>query len=428
MRDYTFPYRKHRALREKPKKKPMANKHCKVKNGKVGRGVKHANYILGQDKFAVKGKEQVVFSASENMPSFAVDNPMDFWKSADEFERANGRVYKEIEFSIPREITDRTEQIQFASEFVKATIGQNHPVTFAIHNAKAEDGQPNLHCHAMFSTRENDGIERSAEQYFKRAAAPYRHRVTKQMVEADPSKGGAKKTREMDSKEFVQDVRSTYEAQVQKTLLAHGHADLAKSFSMKSNQARGLGEAEPRIGPVHARSQLNHGRDILKATVEVIREIRSVVAERAKKPKPLSRYHPHHPQQIEARKAEAEALLKASSVPLIPAQRTEEQKPEIQERTETRLDAFLDTKTYKSTSGQEYSIIGLAKEGSSIYGTVVGSVKLQEGDYTIIHKGRLLVELVKGIVAEIGAKVEGVVREGRLALNKSPEKDRGLGR
>ena len=406
----------------------MANKHCSVKNGKVGRGVKHANYILGQDKFEEKGKGEVVFFGSQNMPSFAVDNPMDFWKAADEFERANGRVYKEIEFSIPREIVGLAEQSQFAMEFISAAVGEDHPTSFAFHNIKSKDGQPNVHCHTMFSERENDGIERSAEQYFKRASSAYRHRSTGQMVEGDPSKGGAKKDRAMNAKEFVQGVRNAYETQVKKSLLVHGHADLAKSFSMKSNQARGLGEAEPRIGPVHARSQLNHGRDILKATVEVIREIRSVVAERAKKPKPLSRYHPHHPQQIEARKAEAEALLKASSVPLIPAQRTEEQKPEIQERTETRLDAFLDTKTYKSTSGQEYSIIGLAKEGSSIYGTVVGSVKLQEGDYTIIHKGRLLVELVKGIVAEIGAKVEGVVREGRLALNKSPEKDRGLGR
>ena len=79
-------------------KKPMANKHCKVKNGKVGRGVKHANYILGQDKFEEKGKGEVVFFGSQNMPSFAIKNPMDFWKAADEFERKNGRVYKEIEF------------------------------------------------------------------------------------------------------------------------------------------------------------------------------------------------------------------------------------------------------------------------------------------------------------------------------------------
>lgn len=250
------------------------------------------------------------------------------------------------------------------------------------------------------------------------------------MVEADPSKGGAKKTRQMDSKEFVQDVRNTYEAQVKKTLLAHGHAELAKTFSMKSNQVLGLGEAEPRIGPIHPRAHVNHNREMLSTTVEVIREVRALLAQRIKKEKPLSRYHPDHPLQVAARKAETEAT------PIQPttARIAEEpkavvaSKPEIKERTETRLDAFLDTKTYKSIDGKEYSILGLAKDGSSIYGTVVGSVKLQEGDYTLVHKGRLLVELVKGIVAEIGAKIEGVIRDGRMVHKKTPEKDVGLGR
>jgi hypothetical protein len=360
----------------------MANKHCSVKNGKVGRGVKHANYILGQDKFADKGKEQVVFTASENMPNFALENPLDFWAAADQFERANGRVYKEIEFSIPREITEREAQIKFASEFVQATIGQNHPVTLSIHVAIAGDGKPNTHCHAMFSTRENDGIERSAEQYFKRAAAPYRHRVTKEMVEADPSKGGAKKNREMDSKDFVQGVRNTYESQVQKSLFELGHVDQAKAFSMKSNQALGLGEAEPKVGPIHPRSHINRGREMLKATVEVIRNVRAIIAKRPKEP----------------------------------------------ERTETTVEAFLEGNTYKSTDGMEYSILGHVKDGQGVYGRVVGHEKFKEGDYTLIHVGRGFVKLVSGIVAEMGAKVDGILRNNSLEKRAQREQDNGLGR
>ncbi|MGK3295870.1 hypothetical protein ACSLNR_28170, partial [Escherichia coli] len=40
-----------------------------------------------------------------NMPEWARDNPSHFWQAADQFERANGSTYRELEIALPRELT-----------------------------------------------------------------------------------------------------------------------------------------------------------------------------------------------------------------------------------------------------------------------------------------------------------------------------------
>ena len=61
----------------------------------------------------------------------------------------------------------------------RLTEGERLPYTLAIHRGDGE----NPHAHLMFSERANDGIERSAEQWFRR---------TKR---SEPEKGGARKSR-----------------------------------------------------------------------------------------------------------------------------------------------------------------------------------------------------------------------------------------
>ncbi|MGK3681354.1 hypothetical protein ACSLOD_28105, partial [Escherichia coli] len=36
---------------------------------------------------------------------WARDNPSHFWQAADQFERANGSTYRELEIALPRELT-----------------------------------------------------------------------------------------------------------------------------------------------------------------------------------------------------------------------------------------------------------------------------------------------------------------------------------
>ena len=36
------------------------------------------------------------------MPEWAEENPRSYWEAADEYERANGRLYREIQFALPK--------------------------------------------------------------------------------------------------------------------------------------------------------------------------------------------------------------------------------------------------------------------------------------------------------------------------------------
>lgn len=246
----------------------MAISHCSVRRGLAGKGASHALYVQGEGRYGER--DDVKHIEHGNMPSFAAANPMAFWQAADAHERANGRAYTELQYAVPRELTEEKDQIRFARRMADGIVGVTHPYTLAMHDSEAADGQRNVHVHLMFSERQLDRIERGPEQFFKRAAAPYRHRVTKEMMPADPAKGGAAKNRAMNAKTFVTDVRERYERVVNATLERLG---VDYRISMKANSRL---EPEPKLGPAHPRADFNAARD---ARLERVRELRAARAE-----------------------------------------------------------------------------------------------------------------------------------------------------
>ena len=52
----------------------------------------------------------------ENMPEWAEDDPRSYWEAADEHERVNGRLFREVEFALPRELNEG-DQVELAREF-----------------------------------------------------------------------------------------------------------------------------------------------------------------------------------------------------------------------------------------------------------------------------------------------------------------------
>ncbi len=90
-----------------------------------------------------------------------------FWKSADKNERINGRIYTELEISLPREL-NKEQREELVQEFVDKTLGKNFTYFYAIHSPLASDGEQNPHIHLMFSERKLDGIDRDEVQHFKR--------------------------------------------------------------------------------------------------------------------------------------------------------------------------------------------------------------------------------------------------------------------
>ena len=147
----------------------MALAHLHNKVGKVGYAASHSDYIqrIGKYKNSIKNREVVEAIGYGNMPLWAVHDPSIFWQSSDAFERKNGTSYREIEASLPRELTP-DQRKDLVEDFIKNELGLNHAYTYAIHCPEALDKKDQPHFHLQFSERINDHIARDPAQYFKR--------------------------------------------------------------------------------------------------------------------------------------------------------------------------------------------------------------------------------------------------------------------
>ena len=88
------------------------------------------------------------------MPEWAQDDPRAYWRAADEHERANGSLYREVEFALPKELSADERKalaVGFASQLADAAEAGKLPYTLAIHKG-GEDGK-NPHAHLMISVK-----------------------------------------------------------------------------------------------------------------------------------------------------------------------------------------------------------------------------------------------------------------------------------
>ena len=165
-----------------------AKKAIKTRSGKIKDGATAKNrfhYITRTSHFKnykESVSEQIEFVKSGNMPSFAEGKPAEFWQAADVFERSNGRTCSSLVVALPKEL-NQAQRIELAEAFITEFADRyRFPFSCAIHNhAGSIAGIEQPHLHLMYSERHVDGIDRSAEQFFKR----YNPK--------DPQKGGAQK-------------------------------------------------------------------------------------------------------------------------------------------------------------------------------------------------------------------------------------------
>ena len=146
----------------------MAVFHLKVSVGSRAGGQlarAKADYIEREGRYE-RDREELEHRESDNMPEWAKEDPRSYWEAADEHERANGSLFREIQFALPRELNEQ-ERRELASGFARRlTEGERLPYTLAIHRG-GPDGE-NPHAHLMVSERGLDGHERSREQWFRR--------------------------------------------------------------------------------------------------------------------------------------------------------------------------------------------------------------------------------------------------------------------
>jgi hypothetical protein len=171
-------------------------------------------------------KEELVHAESGNMPAWAEKNPALYWQSADLYERANGRLFQQVEIALPVELSGE-EQIQLAQEFalaLSATEAGPLPYSFAVHRGKGE----NPHAHIIVSERVCDGHDRAPETWFKRAAD------TKKQT---PELGGAKKSAAFQPREWLGEVRELWATRANDALKLAGKEE---RIDHRSYAARGI--------------------------------------------------------------------------------------------------------------------------------------------------------------------------------------------
>ena len=190
----------------------MAIYHLNVKIGTKDKGHSAGQkcaYITRTENFAKKA-EECAYSASGNMPKWPKTNPRQdpahYWKAADLYERDNGRLFREAEFALPRELNLEQQKAlchAFSERLSTLDKGEKLPYTFAIHTDKDNH---NPHCHLMISERVNDGIPRNASTWFKRANPK------------EPKKGGAVKTQELNGKQWLEPTRQLWAQMANETM------------------------------------------------------------------------------------------------------------------------------------------------------------------------------------------------------------------
>jgi hypothetical protein len=176
--------------------------HVSFRSGSRGggacAGAAHA-YITRTEEYDDPERDTAVHTESDHMPSWAQDDPRDYWDAADLFERANGRLYLSADFALPRDL-EPEDQIALAHAFAQElTADERLPYTLAVHAGHDADGREhNPHAHLMVSERRNDGVERSREQWFRRANS------------AHPDRGGASKSRTFHGREWMEHARERW--------------------------------------------------------------------------------------------------------------------------------------------------------------------------------------------------------------------------
>lgn len=190
----------------------MASYHCSVKVGGKGKAAAHAQYIAREGKYSgYEQYEDLEATGRGNMPAWAEHNPAHFWAAADQFERANGATYREIEVALPRELTP-DQRRELIEDFIGQELGDRHAYQWAIHcPAAAIEGGEQPHAHIMYSERTVDSIHRDPALYFKRYNAKA------------PERGGCRKD-SAGTQERLQATRERWATIQNAHLERHGHA------------------------------------------------------------------------------------------------------------------------------------------------------------------------------------------------------------
>ena len=206
--------------------------HCNVKTGTRTSGQSAAakyDYISRDGKYAKAGRKEVVHLESGCMPAFASSDARLYWAAADSHERSNGRLFRSLTAALPNTL-DASARLELSRRFAAQVTGGELPYTLALHAGRSKKAgvADNPHLHLVFSERVNDGVERGAEQWFRRASPK----------KVDPASGGARKTERTKPRSWLEETRSAWAGEMNLAFERAGVDDRATSESHATQLAR----------------------------------------------------------------------------------------------------------------------------------------------------------------------------------------------
>jgi MobA/MobL family len=115
--------------------------HLSFRSGSRGRGASGAaahDYVTREGEYDDENRDPAIYTESDHMPSWAEEDPREYWDAADLYERANGRLYVSADFALPRELSVE-DQIELARDFAHdLTDEEQLPYTLAIHEGRTK--------------------------------------------------------------------------------------------------------------------------------------------------------------------------------------------------------------------------------------------------------------------------------------------------
>jgi hypothetical protein len=245
-----------------------------LKCGKKGGAERHSKYIAREGTEQPVGRrgakrpaktERLEATGHGNMPWWAARDPSELWRASDVYERVNGTTYREMVISLPRELSP-AQWRSLTQIWISQELGELHAYQWAIRVAYASDGLEQPYVHLMLCERRNDGIDRGAQQYFKRYNGE------------NPERGGARKGyldvvaavgtgRHKARIEQLKALRGRWEVVCNRALELAGRPE---RIDMRSNAERGL---EQPVERKHSASGWRHPD--APAGIRVLREGRA---------------------------------------------------------------------------------------------------------------------------------------------------------
>ena len=246
----------------------MASYHLRVKDdtksgGKRISAKKHVDYILREDgkshadyinrEGAQSDRNDCVFKGS-HLPKWAKGSAQKFFSAATRYEDKGNCHYKEIELSLPNELT-LEQNLEIVDRFIAEHLS-SHYYAYAIHEKTGElSGERHPHVHIMFSERLIDDVERTSERpackYFRRAAKPLR---SEQVASFERRRQhGAPKDKKWHSKKFFFEMREDF-ARIQNEVLAkNGFSIRVDHRSLKAQQSEAAERGNDFLAKVYKR-------------------------------------------------------------------------------------------------------------------------------------------------------------------------------